>query len=91
MKDKLSAAGLAEPPEEKVERNDDMWIDAFLADEESAGTFLLARPVTETILLGAVALRAGTKVVYDSEKMKITNNDEANQYLFREYRKGWEM
>jgi len=91
MKDKLSAAGLPEPPEEKVERNDDMWIDAFLADKESPGTFLLARPVTETILLGAVALRTGGKLIYDSENMKIINNDEANRYLFREYRKGWEM
>ncbi|NQU88368.1 MAG: Gfo/Idh/MocA family oxidoreductase [Mariniphaga sp.] len=91
MKEKLSFAGLEEPGEEKTERNDDMWIDPFLEDKESAGSFLLARPVTETILLGAVALRAGKKIVYDSKNMKITNNEDANKYFFREYRKGWEM
>jgi hypothetical protein len=47
--------------------------------------------VTETILLGAVALRAGGKLEYDSEKMEITNEPEANKYLVREYRPGWEL
>jgi len=38
-----------------------------------------------------VALRAGQKVVFDSASAKITNADAANQYLVREYRKGWEL
>jgi hypothetical protein len=41
--------------------------------------------------LGVVALRAGRKIVYDSENMKITNLAEANKYFFRDYRKGWEL
>jgi len=69
----------------------DVMFEAFKAGEESPGTFLKARPVTETILLGAVALRAGRKVIYDPEKIRITNMEEANQYLTREYRKGWEI
>ena len=28
---------------------------------------------------------------YDSASMKITNDDAANKYLTREYRKGWEI
>jgi hypothetical protein len=83
--------GSAEPPEEEVTRNERAWIDAFKAGEESPGTFLKARPVTETILLGAVALRTGQKVVYDPKDVRITNVDEANRYLTREYREGWEM
>jgi len=67
------------------------WIDAFLNKRESPGSFLLAGSVTETILLGAVALRAGKKVKYDTASMKITNLPDANQYLYREYRKGWEL
>mgnify|MGYP000559028898 CR=1 FL=1 len=47
--------------------------------------------VTEAINLAAVALRAGKKVDYDTKSMKITNDKEANQYLTREYRKGWEL
>lgn len=78
-------------PKEAGDRNDNVWIDAFLQKKESPGSFLLAGPVTETILLGGVALRAGKKVVYDSAKMKITNLPEANDFLYREYRNGWEL
>jgi hypothetical protein len=41
--------------------------------------------------LGAVALRANNKVVYDSAAIKITNVPEANKYLTRDYTKGWEL
>ena len=50
-----------------------------------------AGPVTEAINLGAVALRAKKEVKYDTASMKITNDDAANKYLTREYRKGWEI
>ena len=78
-------------PREKTDRNDDTWIDAFRNRTQSPGSFLNSGAVTETILLGAVALRAGSKVDYDSAKMKITNNPDANKYFYREYRKGWEL
>jgi len=74
-----------------VTRNERAWIDAFKKGEESPGTFLKAKAVTETILLGGVALRAGKRVDYDSSKIEISNLPEANQYLTREYRKGWEI
>ena len=35
--------------------------------------------------------RAGKRIQYDGEKGKITNVAEANQYLHREYRKGWTL
>jgi hypothetical protein len=31
------------------------------------------------------------KLVWDGEKMKITNFEEANQFVGRTYRKGWEV
>jgi hypothetical protein len=83
-----------EPAAERAaERRDanEIWINAFKNKTQSPGSFNYAGPVTETILLGAVALRAGKKVEYDSAGMKITNIPEANQYLTREYRKGWEL
>ena len=83
--------GSLEPPEEIRSRDEITWVNAFRNNEESPGSFLKAGPVSETILLGAVALRAGKKLKYDSANMKITNVPEANQYLYREYRKGWEM
>jgi hypothetical protein len=83
--------GSAEPPKEETNRNDRAWIEAFKQGVQSPGTFLKAGPVTETILLGAVALRAGKKLVYDSEKMEVTNLPEANKYFYREYREGWQL
>jgi hypothetical protein len=68
-----------------------VWIDAFRNNTQSPGSFIYTGPVTETILLGAVALRAGKKVEYDAVNMKITNIPEANKFLVREYRKGWEL
>lgn len=68
-----------------------IWIDSFRNNTQSPGSFLYTGPVTETILLGGVALRAGKRVEYDTSSMKITNIPEANKYLVREYRKGWEL
>jgi len=78
-------------PEPTGQSGNDVWINSFKNNTQSPGSFIYAGPVTETILLGAVALRAGKKVEYDDANMKITNIPEANKYLVREYRKGWEL
>jgi len=74
-----------------VELGELYWINAFKNNQPSPGSFLNAGPVTETILLGGVALRTGKKLLYDSAQMKITNDESANKYFYREYRKGWEL
>jgi predicted dehydrogenase len=84
-------AGEKELPQEERQRRSSTWVDSIKNNRESPGSFLAARPVTETINLGAVALRAGRRVDYDTENMRITNFQEANKYLTREYRKGWEL
>lgn len=80
-----------EKEEEPGQRGNEIWIEAFKNRTQPPGSFIYAGPVTETILLGAVALRAGKKVEYDNVNMKITNLPEADKYLTREYRKGWEL
>ncbi|MDH4240770.1 MAG: Gfo/Idh/MocA family oxidoreductase [Phycisphaerae bacterium] len=82
--------GQKQLPEED-RRGSGNWVDSIKRNEESPGSFLLAGPVTETINLAAVALRADRKVDYDARSMKITNFQEANKYLTREYRKGWQL
>jgi hypothetical protein len=67
------------------------WAAAIKAGEESPGSFKYAGTVTEAINLAAVALRAGKRVEYDSQKLMITNDEKANKYLVREYRTGWEL
>ena len=87
----IEITGSSEPPEDKSDRNERNWIEAFKSGEQAPGSFLKAGPITETILLGGVALRARKRLVYDAENMKITNLPEADKYLTREYRKGWEL
>lgn len=67
------------------------WLQAVKGGEPSPGSFLNAGPITDTCNLGTVALRAGRKVVFDSANMKIANAPDATKYLYREYRKGWEL
>ena len=78
------------PPRERGRRSD-TWAKAIKENKNSNGSFLYAGPVTEAINLGAVALRAKKEVKYDTASMKITNDEAANKYLTRDYRKGWEI
>ncbi len=67
------------------------WLQACRGGMPSPGSFLNAGPITDAVNLGTVALRAGEKVVFDSENVKITNVADANKYLYRQYREGWEL
>lgn len=63
------------------------WVDACRQKAKTAAGFDYAGPLTETILLGTVALRCPDReLTWDAEQMKITNLPEANQYLRRSYR-----
>jgi len=83
--------GEKELPKRERKPRSNTWAPVIKDDTESPGSFKYAGTVTETINLAAVALRAGKRVEYDSKNMKITNDDEANKNLTREYRKGWEL
>ena len=89
------------------------WVDACKAGFDSpehkglTSSFDYAGPMTETVLMGNLAIRsymlgkedsqgkvdfyARKKLLWDGENMKITNLEEANQFVGREYRKGWEV
>jgi predicted dehydrogenase len=67
------------------------WIDAIRERSKTTCPFEYAGLLTETMLLGVVALRTGQgeRIDYDGEAGKITNISRANEYLHREPRKGW--
>jgi hypothetical protein len=68
------------------------WIKAFQGGEPTYGDFLLAGPISEAFNLGAVSLRlGGRRLLWDAARATVTNLPEANKYLTREYRKGWEL
>ena len=68
------------------------WASACKGDGTASSPFDYAARLTETMLLGIVALRAGqsNKILYDGAGMRVTNNNDANQWLTREYRSGWQ-
>ena len=100
---------LADEPENGHQRK---WVDAVKAgydsDEHRALTssFDYSGPLTETVLMGNIAIRAyllrhlveerytyfgQRKLLWDGDNMTITNLEEANQFVGRTYREGWEL
>ena len=83
------------------------WVNACIAgygQKELSSPFDYAGPLTETILMGNLALRSYNirgangkgypgrkKLLWDATNMKITNFDEANQFVKREYRAGYKL
>ena len=73
--------------------------------KEVSSPFEIAGPLTEALLMANLAIRSFdiqktvngkttypgryTKMLWDNDNMKVTNFDEANQFVKREYRKGW--
>ncbi|RKX36676.1 MAG: hypothetical protein DRP64_18270 [Verrucomicrobia bacterium] len=69
------------------------WINACKdGGKPATSNFDYAGPFTEMCLLGVIAsLCPGKKLLWDSAKMKITNDEEANKLVRRQYRKGWKI
>lgn len=67
------------------------WAEAVKAGRQAPCHFGYAGPFTEAYQLGNVALRTGHRIEWDPLAFRVTNCREANQYLKREYRRGWEL
>ncbi|WP_026899058.1 Gfo/Idh/MocA family protein [Daejeonella oryzae] len=87
------------------------WVEAAIAGygkKELSSDFSIAGPLTETVLMGNLAIRgfdirkanSGNgfsypgryiQLLWDGPNMKVTNFDDANQFVKREYRKGWSL
>ncbi len=69
----------------------DQWIGACQGKQPADARFETIQVINETTCLGNIALRAGHKLYWDAKNMRITNSEEANSLLFRQYRDGWEL
>jgi predicted dehydrogenase len=67
------------------------WIRACKGGTPACSNFSVSAPFTEWVTLGAIAIKLNTKLEWDAEKMKITNNNEANELLKPTIRKGWKI
>ncbi len=79
---------LARIPHEAHEMN---WVNAIRGRDEISCPFSYATHLTEIMLLGVVSLRANAKIAYDGKAMRVTNHDTANEFLRRDYRKGYSL
>jgi len=67
------------------------WVRACKTGTPAGADFAYSGPLTETCLLGNVAKRVDSRIVWDAENLKITNLPDANRYVRSEYRAGWEL
>lgn len=90
-----------QPPPKTLPRSPghyEEWIEACKGGKPAGSSFDHAGPLAETVLLGNVALRRAVRerlarktLLWDGPGLKFTNDPEANQYLHKEYRKGWSL
>lgn len=67
------------------------WVHAIKNGGQSLCNFDYSGALTETVLLGNVAYRAGEKFSWDGANLKVINCPKAEALIRREYRKGWEL
>ncbi len=83
----------AMPPQKDWGREDvhKDWVAGVKTGKQPSCHFGYAGPFTEAYQLGNIALRVGHRVEWDPRAFRIANSREANQYLRREYRRGWDL
>lgn len=68
------------------------WAHACLGDGRTKSNFGYAGPLTESVLLGAIAIRfPKEQLMWDSEALEFTHHADATARVTKEYRKGWEL
>jgi hypothetical protein len=67
-----------------------LFVNACKSGKQYPGNFSEAESITEAVNLYALALRTNRMLKYDASTLKITNIPDANKFLSREYRSGWD-
>jgi predicted dehydrogenase len=68
------------------------WVDGCFGRVETMTNFGFAARLTESMVLGAVGARfPGETLVWDTKNVRVTNKMEANAFVRRKYRKGFEV
>lgn len=87
-------SGKQAPPEKlpRVKNHAWDWIEAIRTGRQAGSHFGYGGPLTQTALLGAIAIRfPGQTLHWNDRKMRFTNHDAANAYVHPPYRKGWKL
>ncbi len=65
------------------------WVNAIKTGGKATADFEYSADLTEFVLLGNYAKRTRSKLYYDAENARFTNNDQANALMNKTYRTGW--
>ena len=68
-----------------------MTVEACKTGGTTTCNFAYSGALTEAVLLGNVAYRLGKPLTWDAQKLRATNEKDADRYIRKEYRKGWEL
>ena len=82
------------PPEQSIPKSVGHWAEWVQACKTGSPTtcnFDYSGALTETVLLGIVAFRAGEKLDWDAAALKARNSSKADAFVTKEYRKGFEV
>jgi len=82
-------------PPKTVERSPghtEEWFEAIRGGKPASSNFPdYSGPLTELVLLGNLAMRTGKKIVWDAQNLKAVGCPEADAFIRREYREGWDF
>jgi predicted dehydrogenase len=68
------------------------FVEACRGNGKTSTPFDYSGPLTESVLLGCLATRfPKTTLEWDAANLQVTNVSEANRFVRRRYRKGWEV
>ncbi len=68
------------------------WVEACKGGEAACSNFDYSGPLTEMVLMGNLSIRVpGKRLLWDGVNMKVTNDDDANRFIRRVNRAGWEL
>ena len=72
--------------------NEREWLDACRGGRvKPGGNFEFSGMVTETLLLGNLAIRTGQRLEWDRTNLKVLNSEAAQKMVAPERRRGWEL
>jgi len=86
-------------PRKKLERvpdgadgHEQNWIRACKTGTRATSDFEQSGPLTETVVMGNLAVRfPDRRLDWDGEAMRVTNDEAANEWVRSQYREGWSL